>query len=353
MMLWFYFSLRGRTVRRVSQFKTGERTVSGFRAEQRTILSSKKRGAKVVHGQIELDSHADTIVCGANCTIMSYTGKECDVSPYTDAYERMKSVPIVRAGTAYDSPTTGETFILIFNEAIWMGDKMDHTLVNPNQLRSFGITVQDNPFAEAPTYLSTKDNDFVMPLSSSGTIIKAPTRTPTDRELHECRHIELSSNRDWDPQNVRFPKASRTVEEEITRTIGIGAVNTDGDRWDGGSDELPCYAELPVFDMGGMSQRLIASVKVQSVPRQVSQVEVQDVPQLKTFQSKGRHSSVTPEDLSEKWGISLVQAKETLKRTTQRLLRSAALPLARRYHADRMFEKKRLRGMWSSDTMDS
>jgi hypothetical protein len=56
--------------------------------------------------------------------------------------------------------------------------------------------------------------------------------------------------------------------------------------------------------------------------------------------------------LSKQWQIGLVQAKETLKRTSQRLVRSAVMPLARRYCADNMFEKKRLRSMGSSDTMD-
>jgi hypothetical protein len=89
-------------------------------------------------------------------------------------------------------------------------------------------------------------------------------------------------------------------------------------------------------------------------PRQVSQVEVAapDVPGARSFQSKGRHSSVTPEDLCERWQIGLAQAKETLKRTTQRLARSAVMPLARRYKADRRFQAKRLDGMWATDTMD-
>jgi hypothetical protein len=95
----------------------------------------------VVVSQLELDSHADTIVCGSNCTIIHFTGKECDVSPYTETYEAIKSVPIIQAATAYDNPEAGETTIFILNEAIWMGDKMSHTLVNPNQLRAHGITV--------------------------------------------------------------------------------------------------------------------------------------------------------------------------------------------------------------------
>ena len=46
------------------------------------------------------------------------------------------------------------------------------------------------------------------------------------------------------------------------------------------------------------------------------------------------------------------QAILTLKNTTQRFLRSALLPLGRRYRADRMFERKTLTGKWSTDTMD-
>jgi hypothetical protein len=113
-----------------------------------------------------------------------------------------------------------------------------------------------------------------------------------------------------------------------------GASTKDSD-----NDAMDC-----VFDIGNMSKRLIASIKVASPPRQISQVktEAQDLPPIKTFQSKGRHSSVSPEDLSKRWQIGLEQSKETLKRTTQRVIRSAVMPLARRYRADRMFQNKRL-----------
>jgi hypothetical protein len=197
---------------------TLRRISSTFCAGKRTISSSRREG-NIVYSQIELDSHADTIVCGANCAIIHYTGKECDVTPYTDSYAAINSVPIVQAGTAWDNPVTGETVIFVFNEAIWMADKLQHTLVNPNQLRSFGITVQDNPFSDAPIFIATEGNEDVLPLTSKGTILFANTRTPTDNELSTCRHIVLSSEHTWDPQNVRFPEASRTVEEEISRTV--------------------------------------------------------------------------------------------------------------------------------------
>jgi hypothetical protein len=72
--------------------------------------------------------------------------------------------------------------------------------------------------ADAPTFISTEGNELVLPLSCSGTIIKAPTRASTDRELNECQHIAFSSNRDWDPQNARLPKVSRYRCQEIRAT---------------------------------------------------------------------------------------------------------------------------------------
>ena len=83
------------------------------------------------------------------------------------------------------------------------------------------------------------------------------------------------------------------------------------------------------YDIGRLNTRLISSVRVPNVP-QVRMSSVQDVPSERTFQSRERHSAATPEDLSEKWHITLEQAKQTLKRTTQWLVRSALLPLSRR-----------------------
>ena len=79
---------------------------------------------------------------------------------------------------------------------------------------------------------------------------------------------------------------------------------------------------------------------------------LQDVPLAQTFQSKERHSTVTPSDLSERWYIGLGQAAQTLKGTTQQLMHSAILPLAWWYRADRMFIRPCIRGTIYTDTMN-
>ena len=76
------------------------------------------RENNVFHGRNDLDSHADTIVLGRNSAILQYTGRECDVAPYSDSYKPIHNVPIVTSATAITNTETGDTIILVFHEAI-------------------------------------------------------------------------------------------------------------------------------------------------------------------------------------------------------------------------------------------
>lgn len=77
----------------------------------------------------------------------------------------------------------------------------------------------------------------------------------------------------------------------------------------------------------------------------------EDVPARRTFVSLDRHTTVTADTLAERFIIGPEQARATLRATLQRGLRSAILPISRRYHADRMFNVKRLQGKFSTDTL--
>ena len=105
-------------------------------------------------------------------------------------------MPIVQAVTSYENIETWETTILTLNGAIWMGETMDHTLVNPNQLLAYRMTVQDNPFSESPIFIATEDHDFMLLLSSKGAKIGFTTRTPTEKELQTCPHVTCLSVHD-------------------------------------------------------------------------------------------------------------------------------------------------------------
>ena len=98
------------TTRTISKYSTSPRR----RIESTSISSSKKRKSDTpVFGQIELDSHADTIVAGSNCVVLEYTGEVCDVSPFQKDYDAITDVKVATVATAWQSPHSGQTYQII------------------------------------------------------------------------------------------------------------------------------------------------------------------------------------------------------------------------------------------------
>ena len=196
--------------------------------------------------------------------------------------------------------------------------------------------MQDNPFSKERLSFQPASHDITIPLQTLSTIIYANTRSPTDQELGQHPNIVLSSTADWDPHHVQFP--SHHVEEESRSTINATQMRQQ-------------YCVEPSFigtidDPATFAERLISLVQVHD-----PNMDKADVPSAQTFHTKERKTTITAADLSEQWFIGLAQAEKTICATTQRLLRSAILPLVRRYHANRMYERPRFRGTMYSDTM--
>ena len=148
----------------VSTFATGSRRVIG----SALMTLQNLPPADPIHGNVEMDTHADTCVLGKNFIVLEYTGKECDVSPYPSSYSSIKNVPIVSGVTAYRDPESLEVTLLVFHQALWMRDSLDHTLVNPNQVRWNGGTVKDDPFS-GPMYMEDVENQVRIPMQMIGT----------------------------------------------------------------------------------------------------------------------------------------------------------------------------------------
>ena len=220
-----------------------------------------------------------------------------------------------------------------------MNTTMDHTLVNPNQLHHFGVTVQENPYSSYPLYIESPDRDFVLPLIVEGTNILVHTRIPTGEELAMCRHIVLPSQHEWNPHSVKFPKSLRSVEEKIEYRQSISYISRAVLYEDNDEDD----------DIRYYQRRLITSVKFTSAVKvNISEKALEDVPTPHTCVSKEQHLVVTVTKLSERWLIGLDQATPTLKSTTQNIVRS---DVGRRYKADRSFHLPRLPEDWYTDTL--
>jgi hypothetical protein len=190
---------------------------------------------------------------------------------------------------------------------IWYGDAMEDTLINQNRLRYSGVVVNDNPFdREKELSISNTLDGLSVPLKAEGTVIYFHSCTPTQQELQDCRHFVVTSDAIWNPREVQ-----------------LGAVTASH------GNEL-CVESFVCKDL-----RMLSTLSCMYDPymfgesiREVAQI---DVPKLKTFVSGKRHSSVSPEDLSERWNIGLRQARDIFHVTTQKYVRSAILPLSRRY----------------------
>lgn len=174
--------------------------------------SASQQPSSDIVARNECDTNADTCCLGTNFTIMEYTSRVADVYGYDKSGSPAKDVPIVTGATAYDNPIDGNTYILVFHESLYYGTQLDHSLLNPNQLRYYGAQVYDNPFdttRENPLLIETPDG-VTIPLQTKGTKIFFDSRSPTHEELLDCPHIHCTSKRPWNPDEVVLKELNRS-----------------------------------------------------------------------------------------------------------------------------------------------
>ena len=212
---------------------------------------------------------------------------------------------------------------------------MSHSLINPNQLRHFGTIVQDNPYSnDNITYIDANipDNDkrLYIPLTSQGINILFETRVPTQQELDDCPHVNLTSDTEWNPTEIRLPNASNNTQHLYG---------------------LQCSALITsCYHTNTFIQKISSLVVDHTSSEFASNQNMSDISVPQTFMSQDWKSFVDPDSLSDKWLIGRQQAQQTIQVTTQRGIRSAVLPLSRRYRADRFYQRKRLDGHFYTDT---
>ena len=291
----------------------------------------------------ELDSHADTNVGGANCVLIDDTGEFATVHSFSSEQRPFNNVPIGTVATSWVDPLSGETFVLVFPQTLYFGDRMSHSLLCPNQLRSYGIIVDDTPrqFDSSSSHSIVVPGDNVkIPLEMSGVISYFSSHLPTDDELVNCRRLVMCSDVPWDPNDPSFALQERAA---VHHHSGVSAVRQHGDSGYGDSKEddgnislLPTPAELLPDDE--LACRLISALNIASddwIGDGTSGYEDDGLfgnQDRKIFAMSlvEKQSVVTKEVLARRWGISLDTAHRTLRATTQRGVRSFINPTDRR-----------------------
>ena len=118
------------------------------------------------------------------------------MSPYLSEYDSITDIPICTAATAVDLDT-GETIILEFGQGLWFGDRMNHSLINPNQCRVYGLSVCDDPTDKYLNIGMQLPDNYFLPFKMRGTTFYFESRSPTVEELESCQTFEVSDDNNW------------------------------------------------------------------------------------------------------------------------------------------------------------
>jgi len=156
------------------------------------------------------------------------------------------------------------------------------------------------------------------------------TRSPEEEEM---RWLSLLSVLAIQQGVWKYTVASVGLDERTGRTAS--AVISGQDRFLGKPDPI-ALSISDAFDYRTLADRLIASVQIASSNRTVVSVNSGDALGAKAVLSLSRHSKVSPEELSRKWGCGLETAKRTLKVTTQKGIRKR---LNQEWYMDQMFSR--------------
>lgn len=159
----------------------------------------------------ELDSHANVVVAGNNCTILQNSGRTTQVSPFTPEYDDLTEVPIVDVAIAYDCPYQSTTHILVCHNALYV-PALSNNLIPPFLMREAGIVVNDTPKIHVPCpsihdhSIYFADVDIRIPLSLWGVFSYFNTRMPTLDELNGCDQVLTLTpiSNTWDPHNSTY-----------------------------------------------------------------------------------------------------------------------------------------------------
>ena len=167
--------------RRESQLSSLRRIVSSY--------SSYASGTT----RCELDSHADTCAFGKHAYIMEETSQAVSVAGFHPDMKEIDNVKIVTAAVAYDCPFTLVTYVLIFPQSLYF-PRMNHNLICPDQLREFGLTVNEFPCC---VYLQLSEHHKITPLSNMNPVCMFPSnmtnryRTLNAGNQHEMKYLTM------------------------------------------------------------------------------------------------------------------------------------------------------------------
>ena len=316
-----------------------------------------------------MDSHADTCVVGDNALIIHDFDRPVDVEDY-DGQGKKTNCRTVSAVIAYDDPKTGEAIMLILHQAIFIPG-MKHNLLCPMQLRLNDVEVNETPkfLIEEPTEYNHAlvlhrgdDAEYVIPMSLQGVTSYFPSRKPQAEEFEASElHYELTSELpEWNPLSDMFSQQEEATMDPTGRVHEKGDGYRGSRNLSGNGSRIPNNVSMSRTSARKLSEITSAAPLVQISTTYNDGALLDDLKShvnvnVSGVTSSERRKAIDPVTLSKKWGIGLEVAKQTVKVTTQRGIRTVLHPsLSRRFRTnDRALRYRRLQHDMFTDTLIS
>ena len=94
--------------------------------------------------------------------------------------------------------------VLLFGHGLWFVDRIDKSLIKPNQCRYYVIPFCDDPTDNYRDIGLAIDENILISMGMEGTPCGFDSSFPTLEEMASCKRITVSHKTDRDPSTVHF-----------------------------------------------------------------------------------------------------------------------------------------------------
>jgi hypothetical protein len=108
-------------------------------------------------------------------------------------------------------------YLLVGDQMLWFGSSLPNSLINPNQLRAYGLIINDDPFDNSRQFGIDEEHIFI-PFDTTGTVVHFESRVPTEWEKTHLPVILLTGE-DWNPTEEVLQPSVMSKEEKEMRNI--------------------------------------------------------------------------------------------------------------------------------------
>ena len=170
------------------------------------------RHPTLTHDELEngtrlgLNSWADTSCAGKHAYVEAFIeGKLITASGFSPSMGKLNYLYMAHVVYAYDL-NDGSTLLLENRNAIYMGENMNDSLLNPIQCEENDVRIDLRPAKfygnhDSKCQKLIFDDGYEIPIEYDGVLPYLPVRKPTPFELDQCERRQLTGDYDWSPTN--------------------------------------------------------------------------------------------------------------------------------------------------------